>query len=84
VEELVVLSRLGEVLFVIDLETRRVHIAGIVHEADGAWMAQIVRNVIDAGNGFLRQNHSNSSSLSSSDAKNRTGIGPHPGYANPQ
>ncbi len=32
------------VLFVIDLKSRRVHIAGIVHEPYGAWMAQMARN----------------------------------------
>jgi putative transposase len=42
------------VLFVIDLETRRVHIAGIVHEAYGAWTAQIARNLTDAVDGFLQ------------------------------
>jgi len=42
------------VLFVIDLKTRRVHIAGIVHDACGAWMAQIARNLTDASSGFLR------------------------------
>ena len=42
------------VLFVMDLETRRVHIAGIVHEAYGAWMAQVARNLTDAVAGFLR------------------------------
>jgi transposase InsO family protein len=42
------------VLFVIDLKTRRVHIAGIVHEPYGAWMAQIARSLTDAVDGFLR------------------------------
>jgi putative transposase len=41
-------------LFVIDLKTRRVHIAGITHTADGAWMAQIARNLIDAVVGPVR------------------------------
>jgi transposase InsO family protein len=41
------------VLFVIDLKTRRVHIAGIVHEPYGAWMTQIARNLTDAVDGFL-------------------------------
>lgn len=31
------------VLFVIDLETRRVEIAGIVQQPDGRWMQQIAR-----------------------------------------
>ena len=44
------------VLFVIDLKTRRVHIAGIVHEPYGAWMTQIARNLTDAVDGFLSGN----------------------------
>jgi hypothetical protein len=36
------------VLFVIDLKTRRVHIAGLTAQADGTWMAQIARNLTDA------------------------------------
>ena len=43
------------VLFIIDLETRRVNIAGIVHEPYGAWMAQIARNLTDAVDGFLTE-----------------------------
>jgi transposase InsO family protein len=42
------------VLFVIDLKTRRVHIAGITNQANGAWMAQIARNLSDAVAGPLR------------------------------
>ena len=42
------------VLFVIDLQSRRVHIAGIVHEPYGAWMTQIARNLTDTVDGFLR------------------------------
>ena len=42
------------VLFVIDLESRRVHIAGIVRQPHGAWMNQIARNLTDAVDGFLR------------------------------
>jgi len=41
------------VLFVIDLKTRRVHIAGITPGADGGWMAQIARNLTDAAAGAL-------------------------------
>jgi len=41
------------VLFVIDLATRRVEIAGIVRCPDGAWMKQVVRNLTDAFDGFL-------------------------------
>jgi putative transposase len=39
------------VLFVIDLKTRRVHIAGVTRQADGSWMAQIARNLTDAADG---------------------------------
>ena len=42
------------VLFVIDLETRRVEIAGIVHQPYEDWMKQIARNLTDAMDGFLR------------------------------
>jgi putative transposase len=41
------------VLFLIDLKSRRVEIAGIVHEPHGAWMQQIGRNLTDAVDGFL-------------------------------
>src|SRR5262249_53301015 len=41
------------VLFLIDLSTRRIHIAGIASEPDSAWMNQIGRNLTDAGDGFL-------------------------------
>ena len=34
-------------LFVIDLKTRQVEIAGIVASPDGAWMRQIARNLTD-------------------------------------
>jgi putative transposase len=40
--------------FLIDLKTRRIHIAGITNQANGAWMAQIARNVTDAVAGPLR------------------------------
>jgi len=41
------------VLFVIDLERRRVEIAGIVHQPEGRWMAQVARNLTDVAAGFL-------------------------------
>jgi hypothetical protein len=41
------------VLFVIDLKTRRVHIAGVTCAADGAWMAQVARNLTDVAAGPL-------------------------------
>ena len=41
------------VLFLIDLSTRKVEIAGVTREANGVWMSQIGRNLSDAGEGFL-------------------------------
>jgi transposase InsO family protein len=41
------------VLFLIDLSTRRVEIAGIGTKADGIWMGQVARNLCDDGDGFL-------------------------------
>src|SRR5579863_8490079 len=41
------------VLFVIDLATRKVEIAGITRSPDGPWMDQIGRNLLDARDGFL-------------------------------
>jgi transposase InsO family protein len=52
-----VLTRTGLVryfvLFIIDLKTRRVEIAGIAHQPEGEWMKQIARNLTDAEDGFL-------------------------------
>jgi putative transposase len=42
------------VLFVIDVRSRRVQIAGVTHHLSSAWMAQIARNLTDRGEGFLR------------------------------
>jgi transposase InsO family protein len=42
------------VLFVIDLKSRRVEIAGIVHQPHEAWMKQVARNLTDVVDGFLR------------------------------
>jgi transposase InsO family protein len=42
------------VLFVIDLATRRVEMAGIAPQPDGEWMTQVARNLTDAVDGFLR------------------------------
>jgi putative transposase len=42
------------VLFVIDLKTRCVQIAGIAHHPYGAWMEQVATNLTDAVDGFLR------------------------------
>jgi transposase InsO family protein len=41
------------VLFLIDLSTRRVEIAGIAAQANGLWMAQVARNLSDDVEGFL-------------------------------
>ena len=41
------------VLFVIDLETRHVHVAGLVRQPHGAWMKQVARNLTDGVDGFL-------------------------------
>jgi transposase InsO family protein len=41
------------VFFVIELKTRRVHIAGIVNQPYGGWMMQVGRNLLDAADGFL-------------------------------
>jgi transposase InsO family protein len=41
------------VFFVMELCTRRVHIAGIVHNPYGAWMEQVARNLMDGIDGFL-------------------------------
>lgn len=42
------------VIFVIDLETRRVEISGIARSPDGVWMSQIARNLTDFEDGCLR------------------------------
>jgi transposase InsO family protein len=42
------------VLFVIDLESRRVHIAGVVRAPHAAWIQQIARNLTDSVDSFLR------------------------------
>jgi putative transposase len=45
------------VLIIIDLETRRVEVAGIVHQPEGRWMAQVARNLTDIASGFLRDGY---------------------------
>jgi transposase InsO family protein len=54
-----VLTRVGLVryfvLFVIDLKTRRVEIAGIAPQPDGEWMKQVARNLTDVDDGFLKR-----------------------------
>jgi len=41
------------VLVAIDYTTRKVEVAGIVQQADGEWMKQMARNLIDPFQGFL-------------------------------
>jgi len=41
------------VLFLIDLSSRKVQVAGVTKEANGAWMSQVGRNLCDAAEGFL-------------------------------
>ena len=41
------------VFFVIELATRRVELAGIIHQPHGAWMLQVARNLLDSMDGFL-------------------------------
>jgi hypothetical protein len=45
------------VLFVMELKTRTVQIAGITRQPDGDWMRQTARNLTDAHDGFLRDMH---------------------------
>jgi putative transposase len=45
------------VLFVIDLKTRQVVIAGISPSPDGHWVAQLARNLTDLEDGFLKSSH---------------------------
>ena len=42
------------VLFVMDLATRRVHVAGITRNPSERWMMQIAKNLTDPIDGFLR------------------------------
>ena len=42
------------VWFVIDLESRRVHIAGLSSHPHNAWIQQVARNLTDSVDGFLR------------------------------
>jgi len=41
------------VLFVLEISTRRVHVAGISANPEGAFMLQVARNLTDALDGFL-------------------------------
>ena len=40
------------VLFLMDLMTRRVEVAGVARQANGLWMSQVARNLRDAEDGF--------------------------------
>jgi hypothetical protein len=42
------------VLFVIDIGSRTVEIAGIGRDPGGRWMEQMARNLVDVEDGFLR------------------------------
>ncbi len=42
------------VLFVIDLKSRCVHIAGIAHQVYGKWTEQVARSLTAPSDGFLR------------------------------
>ena len=48
------------VLFLIDLPTRKVEIAGIAQAASGLWMSQIARNLTDSEEGILIGNDTDS------------------------
>lgn len=41
------------VFFVIEVATRRVHVAGMACDPEGAWVTQLARNLTDAEGGFL-------------------------------
>ena len=41
-------------LYLIDIGTRRVQIAGIMNQPSEAWMKQIARNLTDCVDGFLK------------------------------
>jgi len=41
------------VLFLIDIASREVEVAGLTRSPDGVWMDQIARNLLDAEDGFL-------------------------------
>lgn len=42
------------VLFLMDLVTRRVEVAGIARQANWLWTSQVARNLTDAKNGFIK------------------------------
>ena len=43
-----------QVLFVIDIGSRIVEVVGVARNPGGQWMKQMARNLLDAGDGFLR------------------------------
>jgi putative transposase len=42
------------VFFVMEVATRRVHVAGMACDPEGAWVTQLARNLTDAEGGFLK------------------------------
>ena len=42
------------VLFFVQLESRRVHLAGMTKHPDTVWMEQMARNAVDPESGYLR------------------------------
>jgi transposase InsO family protein len=42
------------VLFVMELRSRRVHVAGIIEQPHSDWILQVARNLLDTADGFLR------------------------------
>ncbi|MFT4540292.1 MAG: putative transposase [Planctomycetota bacterium] len=45
-------------LFIIDIKSRRVHLAGLTKNPNEAFMAQVARNLTDCVNDFLREHRS--------------------------
>jgi len=42
------------VLFVIDIATRKVEISGVIKQANGQWMKQVAKNLVNPVDGFLK------------------------------
>src|ERR1700690_88097 len=70
------------VLFVIELKTRRIHIAGITSRADGELMDQIARNLIDSVPGPLNGGFADSStSMNETQREPEIAFSDHTGYS---